>query len=77
MHADGLVDRIPRRRFERVLYLAFGIDVITGCLCIKAYGVAGGGFVLASEAPNRYHARRKQKPEEGATMIWQGRHWNR
>jgi hypothetical protein len=52
MDVDGLIDGIPRSSLQCVLYLAFGIDMITGCLCIKAHGVVayGFGFVLASEA---------------------------
>ena len=39
MDVDRLVDRIARRRFQRVLYLAAGIDVIAGGLGIEADGV--------------------------------------
>ena len=54
MDVDGLVDGISRGSFQCVLYLAFGIHMITGCFCIQAHAVVDGrfGFVfpLPSEA---------------------------
>ena len=38
MDVDGLVDGIPRRRFQRVLYPAVGTDVIAGGFRIEADG---------------------------------------
>ena len=76
MDVDGLIDGIARGRFQRVLYLALGIDVITRCIGVELHPGAdyGLGVVLASEATDGQHARRKQSPQEGATMIVPSRH---
>ena len=72
---DGFVDGIPRRRFQCVLYPAFGIDMIAGRFCINARAVVDAGSGLSWRAKPRggQRARRKQKLEEGAAMIVPGR----
>jgi hypothetical protein len=50
MDVDGLLGGISRSSFQYILDLAFGIDMITGRLYIKAHGAVDDGLVLASEA---------------------------